>query len=199
MAEAETPVARAPLDGLADPRPSDWTAGIALSEIRFRWILNLRGDPTDGGFAGGVEAALGLAPPIAPNTVAERAGTALLWLGPDEWLVVAGTEAPDPRPTLETALSGVFATLVELSDNYAGIRISGAEARPVLEKGWSVDLHPRAFGPGRCAQSHLAHAPALLWQRDELPSYELFVRPSFARYAWDWLLDASGEFGVRIA
>ena len=90
------------------------------------------------------------------------------------------------------------ASVVDLSDNFTTLRLSGAKARWVLSKGWPVDLHPRAFGPGRCAQSHLAHANIILWQSDDTPSYQIFVRRSFARYLWDWLVDAALEVGCRI-
>lgn len=191
-------IARSPLDGVANPGPGAWDAGITLSEVRLRTILNLRGDGADGGFAGGVKKALGVAPPVTPNTVAGAGSHSILWLGPDEWLVVTEAGTENPLEAVEKALSGTFATLVDLSDNYASITISGENARRVLQKGWTVDLHPRAFAPGQCAQSSLAHAAVVLHQTDETPSYELYVRPSFARYTWDWLLDASAEFGVRI-
>lgn len=193
-----TPLARSPLEGVAAAAPGAWDAGITLSEVRFRTILNLRGDSADDGFASGVKTALGVAPPVTPNTVESAGPHAIIWLGPDEWLVVTEVGTESPLAALETALSGTFATLVDLSDNYACITISGENARRVLQKGWTVDLHPRAFAPGQCAQSALAHAQVVLHQTDETPSYALYVRPSFARYTWDWLVDASAEFGVRI-
>ena len=62
-------------------------AGIALCERRFRAKINLRGKPAKR-FLDAVTAALGVPPPKTPNTTAASGETTVLWLGPDEWLVV---------------------------------------------------------------------------------------------------------------
>ncbi|NQW12162.1 MAG: sarcosine oxidase subunit gamma [Alphaproteobacteria bacterium] len=190
---------RTPLDGTIGPVGGPHDAGVVLREERLPGLLNLRGDATDKGFLAAVSKAVGAEPPVAPNTVVEGKAGVVLWLGPDEWLIVtpAGDETKIAA-ALEKALAGVHTSVVDLSDSYATLRLSGAKARWVLSKGWPVDLHPRAFGPGHCAQSHLAHANVILRQLDDTPSYQLIVRRSFARYLWDWLLDASLEVGCRI-
>jgi len=48
------------------------------------------------------------------------------------------------------------------------------------------------------AQSNLALANVILRQVDDVPSYDILVRPSFAKYLWDWLVDASLEVGYRV-
>jgi sarcosine oxidase subunit gamma len=48
------------------------------------------------------------------------------------------------------------------------------------------------------AQSNLALANAILHQIDGTPTYEILVRPSYAKYVWDWLTDASLEIGYRV-
>lgn len=186
------------LDGVTGPSGGAWDAGIVLTEVRFPTLLNLRGTAADAAFGAGVEAALGVVLPAAPNTVSQADEMAVLWLAPDEWLVVATGEVEGLQGNLEDAVSGVFATVVDLSDNYVCIRIEGAQARRVLQKGWTLDLHPRAFGVGQCAQSMLAHAGAILRQTSDVPGYEVIVRPSFAKYTWDWLVDASAEYGHRV-
>ncbi|EWM17999.1 sarcosine oxidase, subunit gamma [Kutzneria sp. 744] len=52
-------------------------------------------------------------------------------------------------------------------------------------------MHPRAFGPGRCAQTMLARAAVVLHQVDAGPTYRLLVRPSFAGYLTSWVRDAA--------
>jgi sarcosine oxidase subunit gamma len=61
----------------------------------------------------------------------------------------------------------------------------------VLAAGCALDLHPRAFGPGRCAQTLLARAAVILEQTSGEPAYRIYVRPSFAGYLADWLRDAA--------
>lgn len=204
MAEPATPVARSPLDGATGPIGGPSDAGVVLGEVRFQGKLNLRGDAGEAAFRAAVAGAVGAEPPREPGTVAISAERAVLWLGPDEWLVVtpAGDEA-GVKAKLDAALAGMRASTVDVTDNYTTVRIGGAKARWVLAKGWAVDLHPRAFGPGRVAQSNLALANVILRQAgnqgaDDAPSYEILVRPSFARYLWDWLTDASLEVGCRV-
>ena len=70
--------------------------------------------------------------------------------------------------------------------------------RELLAKGCPLDLHPRAFDVGQCAQSHLAKAPILIRQLDREPSFEIVVRRSFADYFWLWLEDAAAEYGLAV-
>jgi sarcosine oxidase subunit gamma len=128
-------------------------------------------------------------PVPAPNRVTTAGERAILWLGPDEYLVVA----PDGDDVAEVTGESV----VDVSANRTTIELSGPYARDVLEKGMSIDLHPRAFGPGRCAQTLLARAQVVLRQLDSLdrtePTYHVLVRGSFAPYLADWLVDAAKE------
>lgn len=198
MADAP-PLARSPLEGHTGPVGGPSDAGVVLSERRFQGKVNLRGPVDDQAFRSAVAGAVGIEPPVAPGTVATGADRAILWLGPDEWIVVTppGDEA-GVKVALDAALVGMRASAVDVSDNYTTIRVAGPKARWVLAKGWAVDLHPRAFGPGRVAQSNLALANAILRQTDDAPGYEVLVRPSFAKYLWDWLTDAALEVGCRI-
>ncbi|GHD54253.1 sarcosine oxidase subunit gamma [Thalassobaculum fulvum] len=199
MADTATPAARSPLDGCTGPVGGPSDAGVVLGELRFQGKINLRGDAADKAFAAAVAKAIGVEPPATPGTVATAGGRAILWLGPDEWLVVTPEgEGGDLAGTLNAALAGMRASATDVSDNYTTVRIAGPKARWVLAKGWAVDLHPRAFGPGRVAQSQLALTNAIIRQTDDLPSFEILVRPSFARYLWDWLTDASLEVGYRV-
>ena len=141
------------------------------------------------------EAALGFPLPAEPNTVAGAGGTDVLWLGPDEWLVVA---APGAEAALEAELAEALAGLgsvVDLSANRTAVQVVGPRARDVLAKGCALDLHPRAFGMGRCAQTLLGRAQVVLEQlADEPLTYGLLVRSSFAAYVATWLLAAAEEF-----
>jgi sarcosine oxidase subunit gamma len=115
----------------------------------------------------------------------------VLWLGPDEWLVVAEGEALDLLPRLGRAVAGRRAAVSDLSSSRAIIEIAGSHARALLETGCGLDLHPRAFGPGQCAQTLLARVPVILDQIDATPHYRLLVRRSYERWLVDWLIDAA--------
>ncbi|MCW5698485.1 MAG: hypothetical protein KIT00_01450 [Rhodospirillales bacterium] len=178
-------------------------AGVVMAECPFCAQTGLRGDGSLARFGNAVKTVLGIAPPTEPNTVTGPEdfadGARILWLGPDEWLIVGGDVDAEPSGALRLALSDRHAAVVDVSDGRAVIALSGPNARDVLAKGCPLDLHPRAFGPGRCAQTVLAKAHVILHQIDASPSYEIYVHRSFADYLWSWLEDAAGEFGVRIS
>ncbi len=158
--------------------------------------VDLRVDPFDVDAVGRLGARLGFDLPIEPNTVAgDPAGRHALWLGPDEWLVVGPPGAEGKiESTLRAALGGAFGAVVDVSANRIVIELAGPAALETLESGCSIDLDPRSFGPGRCAQTLLARANVLLHQVSGEPRYRLYVRPSFAPYVRAWLDDA--EAGI---
>ena len=71
--------------------------------------------------------------------------------------------------------------------------LSGPRARAVLEKGCSLDLHPRVFKPGTALSTEIGGIPAILWKTAD-ETYRIFPRASFAEFLGRWLLDAMREF-----
>ncbi len=133
----------------------------------------------------------------APNRVVTTPFGDCLWLGPDEWLMVG---SPADRVSMLEALQGAVGPddggAVDVSSGRVVLEIRGPAARDVLASCCAVDLHPRAFAPGKCAQTLIAKAPVLLSQTDLTPTYRLFVRPSLASYVVAWLMD--GMDGARV-
>jgi sarcosine oxidase subunit gamma len=138
-------------------------------------------------------ALLGLAPyplPITPNTAWEDGPRAALWLGPDEWLVLGPPGAgPVIVGELEAALDGSHLSIVDVSANRVALELSGPRAKEILSKGCALDLHPRRWQPGMCAQTMLARAQVILHERSDTTG--VLCRPSFADYLVDWLIDAT--------
>ena len=129
--------------------------------------------------------------PITPNTVWEDGPRAALWLGPDEWLVLGQPGAgPEIVGELEAALDGSHGSIVDVSANRVALELSGSRAKEVLSKGCALDLHPRMWRSGLCAQTMIARAQVILHERSDTTG--ILVRPSFADYLVDWLIDASG-------
>ncbi|GDY59956.1 hypothetical protein SVIO_105790 [Streptomyces violaceusniger] len=104
------------------------------------------------------------------------------------------SEAPVDTAELRQALAGDPGSVVDVSANRTTLELSGPAARQVLEKGCRLDLHHRAFGPGRAVSTTVGPVPVLLWQLDEAPTYRLLPRSSFADYLARWLIDAMSEF-----
>ncbi len=173
----------------------DGMRGVRLWEEAFRTQIDVRLD-TGSPAVARIERALGVAlPHREPNRACGDEQHAVLWLGPDEWLLVGpdGWSAP-ASAMVRTAMGEAHGSVVDVSANRTTLRLSGPMARAVLEKVCAVDLHPRAFGPGRCVQTLVGRTQAVLWQVSAEPAYRLLVRGSFAGYLADLLLDAMAEF-----
>jgi sarcosine oxidase subunit gamma len=133
----------------------------------------------------------GLPLPLEPNRVAAMGPVRVLWLGPDEWLVVAEGEALDLLRRLQRAVAARHAAVTDLSSSRVIIQITGPQARALCAAGCGLDLHPRVFGPGQCAQTLLARVPVILDQVSDAPVYRVFIRRSHARWLAQWLIDAA--------
>jgi len=174
------------------------SAGLLLAERPHRAQINLRGE-ADAAFLDAVRGALGLTPPTTPNTTAKAGELKALWLGPNEWLIVG----PDARrgeiaDQLRAALAGQHTAVTDVSEARTAIAVSGPRARELMAKGTGLDLHPRAFKAGQCAQTAMAQANMTLDQTDDMPSYDLYILDSFADYLWSWIELAGADLDIAV-
>ncbi|MET9816792.1 sarcosine oxidase subunit gamma family protein [Streptomyces sp. NPDC006129] len=169
------------------------TRGVTLAERPFATMVNLRVGPGSGA-ADRIERTLGARLPRRCGDTTSSGPHTVVWLGPDEWLVLSRAEGAALTAELRTALGPGRGSAVDVSANRTTLELSGPSSRQVLEKGCPLDLHPRAFGPGRAVSTTVGPVAVLLWQVDEAPTYRLLPRSSFADYLARWLIDAMGEF-----
>jgi sarcosine oxidase subunit gamma len=140
---------------------------------------------------------LGLVLPGRPNTATASATTSLLWLGPERWLAVSPDSAAGELYASLAEACGTHAAVTDLGHARTCLRLSGARVRDLLAKGVGIDLHPRAFPPGACAQTLLPHVTVLLHAAEE-STIDLYVARSTAQHIWEWLTDAAAEFGYEV-
>lgn len=169
---------------------------VELTELPFLTMVGLRA-------AAGSDVAQRLAAvtgglPAGSGAVAGQGDVSVLWLGPSEFLVVAPTEAHESLgggliPALRDALGSDAGQVVDLSANRTTFELKGPRARAVLEKGCSLDLHPRVFKTGTAFSTEIANIPAGLWKTGE-DTFRIFPRASFAEFLGRWLLDAMREY-----
>lgn len=159
-----------------------------IVEVPLLHYVNIRGRVEDG-VIGAIGGSLGVSLPVKPNTVADNGAIRIYWLGPDEWLCVSvGRSAHDMVEGARRSLAGLHGAVTDVSSGYTMLKLSGGNATDVLAKGCGLDLHPRVFAPGQCAQSLIAKCPVLIERPDE---FRIVVRRSYADYLWQWLLDAA--------
>lgn len=137
--------------------------------------------------------AYGVALPKEPCRAAAVTRRVALWLGPDEWLLIAdGTEGAELAAELSAGLGDESASIVEVSDRNIAVEVSGPAAADILAAFNPLDLAETAFPVGMCTRTVFAKAEIVLWR----PSAEVFhieVWRSFAPYVLGQLAEAARE------
>ena len=105
------------------------------------------------------------APPTRPLASAAEGPRAALWLGPDEWLLIAEDEPAELGAKLEAALAGVPHALVDVSHRQCAIEVAGPGAARLLNAGVPLDLDLAVFPVGMVARTLLLKAEIGLWRR----------------------------------
>jgi sarcosine oxidase subunit gamma len=169
---------------------------VELRELPFLTMAGLRVDP--GSDAGKRLGTLTGGLPSVSGEVRGSTDTAALWLGPGEFLLVAAPESHgslggELPAALVEALGDDAGQVVDLSANRTTFELSGPRARAVLEKGCSLDLHPRILKAGTALSTEIGGIPAILWKTAE-ETYRVLPRASFAEFLGRWLLDAMREY-----
>ena len=138
--------------------------------------FSYRGSPENIGAAFGVDL------PTQPMRAAYAGTRAALWLGPDEWLLLAPeNEHADVCAAVSAARGAQPGSLVDISVRQAGLDIVGPGAAEVLSAGCPLDLDLSEFPVGMCARTVLAKAEIILWRRAP-DTFRLDVARSFAPY-----------------
>jgi sarcosine oxidase subunit gamma len=174
--------------------PGSGKPGLVFSEMVHLGKLNLRASKSA---SSQVKSVIGCAFPTATNRFSSAGERHVVWLGPDEFLIIceAGKDA-ELASTLESTLNTQHCAVTNITDALAAFHLKGAAVRQVLAKGCAIDLHPGSFASSDAAQTLLSHAAVTMLA---LSDNELIVicRTSFAPYMHDWLLDAALEYGVK--
>jgi heterotetrameric sarcosine oxidase gamma subunit len=112
-----------------------------------------------------------------------------LWLGPDEWLVLA----PETESTLAQQALDAPGSIVDVSHAYVGIDVSGPRAAWCINAFNALDLDPHGFPVGACTRTLFGKVAIVLW-RAEAELFRIEVARSHAPYVWQCLREASREF-----
>ena len=185
MADVAMARRRSALAGVTLPA-KDGAATVAGAGQSLRFIY--RGAPEL------VASAFGVALPTVPMSAQTHGDRAALWLGPDEWLLLAPTADEVALPAaLSEGLRGQSASLVDVGHRQIGLVVSGPRAADLLNAGCPLDLDASAFPVGMCTRTVLAKAEVVLWRTAE-DAFHVEVWRSFAPYTVEFLREAL--FGV---
>ena len=184
-----------PLDtGLADRLATASSDALRFIAGGLRTVLSVRATVAA---RGRVASAIGLeAMPGASWGAGGRGGCDCLWVRPDEWLVVAPVgDRESLLAELATAVGPNDGAVVDISASRVAIDVIGPRSRDVLAACCPLDLHPRVFAVGQCAQSLVGRAPVLVQRLAGEDAWRVYVRPSLAGHVVSWFTDAAASAG----
>jgi methylglutamate dehydrogenase subunit D len=140
--------------------------------------------------------AFGIALPSGPRRVSN--GTqAFVGIGPGVWLAEFKQAGPSMAAELASSLVGL-ASVADQTGAYAVLRVAGDSAREVLSRGAFIDFDPSAFGPGSAAVTTISHIGVLIWQVDDVPTFEVALFRSYATSFWHWMTTTCAALGVSL-
>lgn len=141
---------------------------------------------------GAVSGRLGVDLPREACRSAKGTDLSALWLGPDEWLIVAHASSDRWGPDLVSRLGDAPGAFVDVSHRQVGLSVHGPLAETILASGCALDLSIGAFPTGMCTRTMFAKAEIVLWRTGE-EVFHLEVWCSFAGYVRALLREAADE------
>ncbi len=154
-----------------------------------RWIVR-----ADTQAAATVGMALGVLLGTAPCRSVIARDRVALWLGPDEWLVLA----PEGEGVPARQAAAVPASVVDVSHGFLGIDVAGPRAAWCINAFNPLDLDLPAFPAGACTRTVFGKVPIVL-SRTDADAFRIEVARSLAAYVWQCLAEAARELTQRAA
>ena len=191
----ESPLHHAQLDSLVGQ--SSAGGGVLLHESKYLGHLNLRGNAQDVDFLSGIKKIFGIDLPTAPCTSATGELAQIIWLAPDEWLVMVGSGSEyDVELKLRAQLKGHFA-VSDISGAQTILELSGSHVIELMKKSSGYDFHLESFPIGKVVGTTFAKAGAHILRLEE-NKFQLVIRRSFSDYIWLWIQHGCKECGLTI-
>jgi sarcosine oxidase subunit gamma len=141
---------------------------VAITDAGPSRRLACRGD------AEALAAACGIAFPTEPCRFVTDGARTALWLGPDEWLLLA------PEDDATTAAGGAV-SVVDVSHRHFGLIVAGARAADVLGSFCPLDFDLAAFPVGGCFRTLFGKCEIVVWRTTET-AFRVEAGRSFAPY-----------------
>jgi len=166
--------------------------GIKIQEMPYVKKINLRFDPNNNDYMSSCGKILGTILPTRPNTYAQNERVKVIWLGPNEWLIV-NDEDNDLFIKLKNETGDLEASVTDVSENRTIIRIRGRYIHVLLSKFLVLDLEKNLSTNSSCAQTLFVKVPVLLVRNhyDGTPEIDIFTNRSHANYIYNLLVDGT--------
>jgi sarcosine oxidase subunit gamma len=173
-------------------------AGIKFQELPFMTKINLRGNPNDKKFLSSASEVLNIILPTRTNTYIKIDSLKIIWLGPDEWLIIdeKGNDKQDLFSKLINSIGSQDASVTDVSENRTVIRVIGKKLFILLAKFLTLNLDNSLSGNSSVAQTLFIKVPVLLMRhhehnREPKTKIDIFTNRSHANYVYKILVDGT--------
>ena len=166
---------------------------IKIQELPYVDKINLRLDPNNNDYMSICGKILGAVLPTKPNTYVQNEKVKIIWLGPDEWIVINDQEN-ELFIKLKNELGDLEASVTDVSENRTIIRLSGKKIMTLLSKFLVLDLEKNLGTQSSCAQTLFVKVPILLVRNDDnnqIPVIDIFTNRSHANYIYNLIVDGT--------
>ena len=167
-----------------------------ISDLGLIDKINLRTSTENAAIRSTLKHVVGTDIPTEYNTVNVAGDRSIIWLGPDEWMILSETGSADDIIAAINSAEGGHVAAIDISDALGILSIKGPHARDVLAKHCAIDFHPSAFKKGMCAQSVMALSGVTVVAKED-DGFLVIGRTSFMPYLLDLMKDASLEYGFN--
>ena len=169
---------------------------ITFQELPFVKKINLRGDSNNKNFILASSKILDAALPTEPNTYTNKGKLKIMWLGPNEWLIVyeAKNDKNDLLVKLQNVVGSKEASVTDISENRTILRMTGNKLFTLLAKFLVLDLNNNLAHQSFVAQTLFIKVPVLIVRNhnnNQIPEIDIFTNRSHANYIYELLVDST--------
>ena len=159
--------------------------------------INLRGNLNNIEFVTNAEKILEMPLPKRAGDTSAKEKITLLWLGPNEWLLVSNFEIAKETNIYEleqVLFDGIskpnLGAVTNVTDHFTIFSLSGTNIFKILCKGCPYDFESKNFSDNKAVQTIINHIDVTIHRKNK-NNIDLYVRRSFANYLWNWLKDSA--------
>ena len=169
--------------------------GVTIEETSLSGKINIRGKSSDKEFMKNIGSVLNLVLPIESNVRIYNNNISIMWLGPDEWLVITPENEKDKIISLfESKLNPEKTAITDVSFNRTVLRLEGKQVFTLLSKFLVANLEKILETNFSVAQTIFLKIPVLFIRNNtdkEAISLDLHLNRSHAKYVYELLIDGS--------
>jgi len=174
--------------------------GVTIEELSLSGKINIRGKSSDKEFMKNIGSALNLVLPIEPNVRIFNNNISIMWLGPNEWLVITPENEKDGIISLlKSNLNPQKTAITDVSFNRTILRLEGEKVFTLLSKFLVANLEKILKTNFSVAQTIFLKIPVLFVRNntnEEPISLDLHLNRSHTKYVYELLVDGSKNLNI---